>query len=226
VNPWRMPTPTGAFTRPLHELPAAYAQVRPLLLDSNMRCFGLALVSLVAATTAAHADPIGAPTEAGTQSTNASYIDGGFEGGANDGYLTLGFRVELGTRVAPGLWVHAILADGGQGKIFATGSGTYTQLRAGADLMSCRSSGVLCIFVGADVGVEQTTWTGHDDPWFSDDSSTPMDTTDDHHRVIGVARFGVDIGGTNLRWRPSIEVTTADDGATSFNGTQSIAYRF
>jgi hypothetical protein len=193
-----------------------------------MRSFVVGLASLVAATTAAHADPSGVAASTGTQPSNHSYIAGGLEGGGTDGYLTLGGRVELATRVAPVLWFHAILAEGGQGKIFATGSGTYTQLRAGMDLMSCGSTGTLCMFVGADLGVEQATWTGHDDPLFSDstDYTNQMDTTDDHHRVIGVGRIGFDIGGPNLRWRPSFEVSTANDGATGFNGTQSIAYRF
>jgi hypothetical protein len=188
--------------------------------------FAVGLASLVAATAVAHAEPPGLTTSAETKPSDGSYIAGGLEGGGNDAYLTLGGRVELATRVAPDLWIHAILADGGQGKIFATGSGTYTQLRAGADFMGCSAGGAFCVFAGADVGLEQTTWTGHDDPWFSDDTSTPMDTTDDHDRVIGVGRVGLDIGGINLRWRPSIEVSQATDGTSGFTGTQSIAYRF
>jgi hypothetical protein len=193
-----------------------------------MRAFIACLASLVTATTAAQAAPIGMPTNLGTQPAPSSYVDGGLEGGGTDGFLTLGGRFEVGTRVAPDLWIHALVADGGLDELFSSGHGIYTRLRAGADLMSCGSTGVLCIFVGGDLGYEHTSWTGHEDPIFFAGPATgdAMDTTIEHDRMIGVGRVGLDIGGTVLRWRPSIEGSIADDGATAFTATQSIALRF
>lgn len=189
----------------------------------------LLIASLVAATaTAAHADPLSVSKTATDASAPSTYVQGGAMIGGNDGYVTVGGSAELGARVTPFLWLHGSvtggLADAG---LFTVGSGSMLQVRAGADVMSCGHSGVVCAYVGADAGFQHTQFSGYQTSlWSGDTSSGNMSIDDSTSRMIGVARVGLDIGGTHLRWRPGLEVAVAGDGVNGANITQSIAYRF
>jgi hypothetical protein len=154
-----------------------------------------------------------------------SYMQGGVEFGGFDKYLGAGATIEVGGQVVPGLWLHAIATHGTADELFATGDGRYSQLRAGFDLRGCRHGGGLCSFVGVDVGVQHTNWTGVEDTWFGPDPNA-MPVTYDRTRAIGVGRVGVDIGGDHFRWRPSLEWAFSNEGTNGFATLQSIAYRF
>lgn len=166
-------------------------------------------LGLVLAATPAFAEP-------------SSYMQGGAEIGGNDGYLTGGFTVEAGTEVVSGVMVHATFTHGGAEELFSRGSGRYTQMRGGVDLVGCRNAS-FCRFVGFDAGVQHTHWSG-DEGLFFTDQGTPA--THDRVRPVGVGRVGLDIGGAHLRWRPSLELAVSDSGFNGANVMQSLAYRF
>lgn len=194
-----------------------------------MRNFLACFASLVAASAVAHADPIAVTESAESSTAPSTYVQGGVMAGGNEGYFTAGASAEAGKRVAPSVWLHGSFTEGAAGELFATGNGTIMQARVGADAMPCSASGVLCAFVGADVGYQHTQFSGTSDPWFCDGDANdcmgnPIDES--RSRAIGVARAGLDIGGTHLRWRPGIEAAFSGDGVNGVNLTQSIAYRF
>jgi hypothetical protein len=184
------------------------------------------LASLVAATAVAHADPLAVAATASPDAVPSSYVQGGVMAGANDGLLTDGASAEVGKRVQPYVWVHASMTMGSADELFASGTGSILQARAGADLMGCNANGVLCAFAGADVGFQHTEFSGMSVPLFCDGEDCQGDAVYDHHAgMIGVGRVGLDIGGKHLRWRPGVEGSVSGTGV-GVNVTQSVAYRF
>ncbi|MBV8757555.1 MAG: hypothetical protein JO257_09780 [Deltaproteobacteria bacterium] len=194
-----------------------------------MRNVLLAFAAVTAASSIASADPLSVAATTDSAAEPTTYVQGGLMAGGNDGYLTAGASAEVGKRVAPFAWVHASLTMGAADELFAHGTGSIMQARAGADLMTCNGSGVLCAFAGADLGIQQTQYSGMSEPWFCDSSEGDCSGNaidESRNRVIGVGRLGLDIGGTHLRWRPGIEASVAGNGVNGVNLTQSLAYRF
>lgn len=190
-----------------------------------MRHIALGFAALVAATSVAHAQPALVAPQPQPEAAPASYVMGGGEVGVNDGYLSGGGMLEAGTRVTDHVFVHGIATHGGTERLFSSGTGSYTQLRGGADILSCEHTGARCVFVGADLGVQHVQWSGMVGSLF-DNSGDGTPVSYSRTRMIGVARLGVDMGGTHLRWRPSVELAMSDNGGNGLNVMQSLAYRF
>lgn len=184
-----------------------------------MRHLLLSIVILLAASTAASAEPLPDPS---------TYVVVGAEIGGNDGYLTAGGTLEAGVKVVPGLWVHAVGTAGGADELFSSGSGRYTQVRAGIDLIGCRqrAGSVLCPFVSADAGIQHTHWSGVEGLLFGDSLGDGMPVTHDRVRPIGVGRFGVEIGTAHWRFRPNVEIAVSDKGFNGVNLIPAVVYRF
>ncbi len=190
-----------------------------------MRHVALGFAALVAAASVAQAQPALVAPQPQPETVPASYVMGGVQAGINDGYFTGGGMVEAGTRVTDHVFVHGIATHGGTERLFSSGTGSYSQLRGGADIVSCQHGGSRCAFVGADLGVQHVQWSGMVGSLF--DSSADGTPVSYHRtRMIGVGRLGLDIGGTHLRWRPSAELAMSDNGGNGINFMQSLAYRF
>ncbi len=190
-----------------------------------MRHFLIGLATLLAATSVGDAQPALVAPQPPADARPSSYVTGGFEAGANDGYLDAGGLVEAGTRVNDHVWLHGIVTRGGTEKLFSSGSGWFGQARFGADVVSCHAGGVMCAFVGADLGVQHVQYDGTEGSLF-DNGGDSMPVSYNRTRMIGVGRVGLDVGGTHVRWRPGLEIAMASTGGNGFNLIQSLAYRF
>ena len=186
----------------------------------------IAFASLVALGSVAHADD-SITASADAPDARGTYVSAGANAGIVDTYLALGGQVELGRLVGDSpVSLHASFATGAADELFSTGSGQFQQVRAGADLRGCNANGMLCVFLGTDVGFEHVQWTGDEGTWLVDAGNDTMTVTKEDSRVIGVGRVGLDVGGKHLRWRPGIEAVVDGTGVNNAEITQSIAYRF
>lgn len=193
-----------------------------------MRNVLLACASVASLCSVASADPLAVAATTSDEPAPSTYVQVGVMAGGNDGLATAAGNTEIGKRVASILWVHASFTMGAAAELFASGSGTIVQARAGGDLMPCSDNGKLCVFAGADVGMQSTQYSGMETPWFcgGDYSCEPQSVEQSRTRMIGVGRVGLDLGGPHLRWRPGIEAAVGGDGINGVNLTQSLAYRF
>lgn len=196
-----------------------------------MRNVLLSATLLLTLATVAHAE-VGEPTtELETAVTVPplttaphAYVQTGVMAGGNNDLITLGATVDAGFHLdhTP-FWIHARVAGGAGGKLFATGTGSLFQVRAGVESRSCAFDGVVCAMAGLDLGLQHTTWTGHDDPWFSDSVAPDMTTTID--RFVAVPRVGLDIGG-RVRFRPSLEADVDGQGVSGVNLDLALAVQW
>jgi allophanate hydrolase subunit 2 len=187
-----------------------------------MRTQILAFASLVALGSVAHADDSITAAAADAPAPTATYLSVGANMGGVDGFIALGGALEVGHQIESSpVVVHAAFGTGRAGKLFATGDGYFQQLRAGADLRGCTTSGVLCAFAGMDIAYQHVEYSGTEDDWFGD--SEPTMTTTNDSRMVGLGRVGLDIGGEHIRWRPGFEMALDRSGGEL---TQSIAFRF
>lgn len=150
------------------------------------------------------------PAAAGTPETEPfqQFVGGGLalgisnsgEDGNHPSFQTLNFGAafELGQRIADvdtPLFVHEQITAGVAGQVFG-GSSYFVLARVGLEARSCGIA--QCGVFGIDVGYQ------HDGP-----SSGALDT------VRLVPRIGLDVGGTTVRFRPSVDVSLGIPGAFS-----------
>ena len=183
-----------------------------------MRNFLIGLASLLAATTVVHADPLTVTEHATTPAAPTTYVQAGAMVGGNDGYLTLGGSAELGKLVAPHLWLHGSLTEGVAGELFATGTGSILQVRAGADTMGCSGSGVFCAYLGVDAGYQRTQFSGMTDPLFCGDDGCDLRRArrpDQRPRLAGIEPARLD-QRAGQRVRVGQYMVGTDDGAQPF----------
>ena len=177
-----------------------------------MRNAVLALSLLATTATIAHAEP-------------EHYVETGAMAGANAELITLGGTVAAGLHVADSsFWLRAGLATGVGGQLFASGSGTFLQLRAGAETRSCAWTGALCGMIGVDLGYQRTAFTGHDTLSFGEQVST-SDMTTGTRELVAIPRIGLDLGG-QIRVRPSLELDLGPNGVDGANATLAVAYQW
>lgn len=174
----------------------------------------MVVASVLGLTALAHAD-VPAPT---------SYVDAGMVGGGNNGLLTLGGVVEVGMALRGPLWLHAIMAAGTAGEIFGNGTGSFEQFRVGVEERGCISRERACLVAGVDLGLDHTTWTGHEDDWFSEEEGPLM--TRDVTNPVAIPRVGLDVGGTHLRYRTGVEVHVGQDGVDGANLMSAVAWQW
>ena len=196
-----------------------------------MRNVLLAFASLAALSSVASAAPFEIDDGSSAPRGPASqYVQGGVAAGLDDGLSAVGGTVEVGTRVSSFVWLHASFMMGTAHELLASdGSGSVAEGRVGADLKNCTDNGVLCAFAGADVGIVHSEFHSMSLPWgcsYDEGGCMPDSFDGSHTGMIGVGRFGLDIGGKHLRWIPGIEAAVGHGGLNSANVTQSIAYRF
>ncbi len=215
VKPWRIPDSCQAIRHPpvadLHDGTRAYGIGSTIVMHQVMRHVLLACASTVAFCSIASADPLAVAATTADEPAPTTYVQGGVLAGVTGEQTVAGASTEVGTRVASVMWIHASFALGSAREILGSTSGSMTQLRMGADLMTCNENGGMCAFAGADLGVQHTQI---------------MESSDSHTHALGVGRVGLDIGGTHLRWRPGIEASLTSNGADGVTLTQSLAYRF
>jgi hypothetical protein len=94
-------------------------------------------------------------------------------------------------------WLHAAGSYGSLGD--DQGPGSNGQLRAGIEGRACLWSGAACGVDGVDVGYQRGRWADRDDPSHNESSDA----------LVAIPRFGLDLGGTNLRARIGIEIDYA-----------------
>jgi hypothetical protein len=195
-----------------------------------MRTSLLALASVLALGSVAHADDSITASADAPASAATTYVAVGANAGVVDQYLALGGQIEVGRQLPHSpVSLHAAFATGEADELFSTGSGAFQQVRLGADLRGCTASGVLCAFLGTDLGYQHTHWEGEEGSFFAIDdtgSSDTMSVVKDDSRVVGFGRVGLDLGGKHLRWRPGIEVAVDGTGVNNAEITQSVAFRF
>lgn len=195
-----------------------------------MRTALLATSLLVATAAAARADVVEPTPELTTEAVPAArtqplaYVETGAMAGANARLLTLAATLDAGYHLEnTALWFHVRVAAGAGGELFATGNGSMTQVRAGVELRSCAFDGVLCAMAGVDLGYQHTSFTGHDDSWFSDETSPDMTTVTTE--MIAVPRVGLDVGG-RVRFRPGLELDVGPRGVDGANATLALALQW
>ena len=196
-----------------------------------MRNLLIAFASLAVLGSVAHADDSiteGFDAAAARDTAAHTYVSTGANAGLVNQFIALGGQLEVGRQLANSpVSLHAAFATGEADELFSTGNGQFQQVRVGADLRGCNSNGVLCAFLGTDVGFQHTRWVGDEGTWLVDEGGgDTMTVTKDSSRMIGVGRIGLDIGGKHLRWRPGIEAVLDGSGINNGEITQSIAYRW
>ncbi len=180
---------------------------------------GLAAALAVFASRPAHADgdplPRGYVSLAGEVGFHVGFNDGAALGGA--------YRVQE----LP-LYIHAQLDEvrfgdvsaeaigGSSSDQFYQGSGTFLQVRAGAEYLHCSSGGTVCGVYGTDLGVMRSGWTKTDTF-----DHLPFRYTEEEL----IPRLAVDVGSRRLRVRATADLavglTQRDHMATA--GTSSSA---
>jgi len=196
-----------------------------------MRNVLLPATLLLTLATVAHADVAEPTTELTTTAAMQpvataphAYVETGVMAGGNNDMITLGATVDAGFHLdhTP-FWIHARVAGGAGDKLFGVGRGSLFQARAGVESRSCAFDGVVCAMAGLDVGLQHTTWTGHDASWFSDSHPPDKTTTVDRH--VAVPRVGLDIGG-RVRFRPSLEADIDGQGVSGANVDLALAVQW
>jgi hypothetical protein len=195
-----------------------------------MRNVLLSATLLLTLATVAHADVTEPTTELTTTAVGPvtaaphGYVESGVMAGGNNDLLTIGATIDAGFHLdhTP-FWIHARVAGGAGDKLFGVGTGSLFQVRAGVESRSCAFDGVVCAMAGVDLGLQHTTWTGHDESWFSD--STPPDMTTTIDRFVAVPRVGLDIGG-RVRFRPSLEADIDGQGVSGANLDLALAVQW
>src|SRR4051812_39411259 len=127
-----------------------------------------------------------------------TYLAFGLSGGVNNDIPLFGAAFEVGTYISPHLAIH-VNGVSGEGLTLFGPAGSYRSARAGIDVSSCNANATLCTYAGLEGGYAAF----HDD-----DDSMPIDISG----ALGVLRGGIDIGGAQLRWRPTVEVAMSRRG--------------
>jgi hypothetical protein len=183
-----------------------------------MRNLIFAVITLAAATRAARAEslsPMSVPTD---RTPTTAYAGLGVMVGGADGLIVAAANVEGGFHVGSALWLHALLATGSSSEFLGHGSGSFSQSRAGLELQGCTSREMLCVFGGADAGIQHATWSGTG--LFEDSESRGAPA----HTVV-VPRVGVDTGGA-ARMRVAFDLAVDDEGVAGGNLTFGFAARW
>lgn len=169
----------------------------------------------------ASADP-DAPTAAASQ-----YVDVAGTAGVQYSVIGIGLAAELGVRLGhSAFWLHGDAAAGqGDAIYYANSSGSFQQLRAGAEARTCDQH-TACGFVGLDLGVEHAHWAGYEEtlsgyvpsnaPWMVGDVTQP----------VIVPRLGGDFGGPRVRMRTSVEWPVSRDGLVGIEGSLAILVQY
>ncbi len=166
----------------------------------------------------AAADPVAAARTYQEPTAPATYVEGALTAGYNNDYFLGGGAVELGRRVSSFASLHATLMSGLAGQLFESGSGSITQARVGADLITCNTPDRLCAYAGADVGVQHTHYAGDGCSVF-EEPCYPSDHVDMHETsAVEVARAGIDAGGKHVRWRFGLEASFVGGHLKKRNG--------
>lgn len=191
----------------------------------------IVVTSLLVAT-AAHAQPaeLTATAAPAPRSTPTGYLETGAMAGGNGDLLTLAATFDAGYHLdRTPLWIHARVATGTGDKLFAEGTGSLLQVRAGIESRGCVFDGMLCAMAGVDLGYQRTTWRGRDEPPFVVGNDTGTVTTTEMStiidRAIAVPRLGLDIGGA-VRVRPSVELDVGSAGVDGANATLALAFQW
>lgn len=171
------------------------------------------VVSILAAASAASADPLAVHATT-AEPASSTYVATGVTLGGADGHTAAGVSVDLGQRIWDYVWLHAGGTAAADGELFG-GQGRYLAAHGGVEVASCHPGERVCAYAGADLGYAQSEYS----TWSFDGNMSGSTAG-----VIGVLRAGLDIGGKHVRWRPGFE---ADVGNTSAGAlTQSIVFRF
>lgn len=134
--------------------------------------------------------------------------------------LGRGFAVDGGYALEHGLWLHGRIVIASPDSAFDPGSNGMLQLRAGIEHRACVLGGGLCSLAGLDVGL------AHDDDTTAEGADGNPETVEAASRAIGVARLGVDLGGTNVRVRATFELGASPDGLDNASAALGLAYRW
>ena len=94
-------------------------------------------------------------------------------------------------------WLHAAVSYSGVGD--DQGPGSNGQLRAGFEGRACVWNGAACGLDGIDVGYQRGRWADREDASHNESSDA----------LVAIPRFGLDLGGKNLRARIGIEIDWA-----------------
>jgi hypothetical protein len=181
------------------------------------------LVSLLAVSTAAHADPpeaMSPPTAELAVGVMVGYDSNTF------GAIT----VEGTYRLVGGLWAHAMAGYGdtewkssvGDQALDGTYDGSYITARAGVEEHLCTISG-LCAFGGLDLGFRRMHFNSADK---SMGTSVVLPADASYDRAVAVPRIGLDYGSRHLRFRPDFELDVDTDGLRGFQFNLPVAYRW
>jgi hypothetical protein len=179
--------------------------------------FAVVLASLIATVSVASADPLAAEARSSSEAPADVYVAGGVMLGSAGGHDAGGFSVDFGRRIWSTLWFHAGGTFAGTSDGLFGGTGTYTEAHGGLEVSSCHPGDRVCLFAGADVGYEESKFSDAD--WFGGDTMTT-----ENAGVIGLARFGLDVGGKHVRWRPGFQAAFGSGQSAAI--TQSLAVRF
>lgn len=165
--------------------------------------------------------------------TGEAYLEPGIEAGIADelyyGALQLDGGYHLG---ATPLWLHARFAQGALAARFqrmSTRSSDFTEARLGLEARGCVLADHICLVGGVDFGYRHGLSAAAPASPGSSPASPGSAASATAAAVTGglgvaIARLGLDLGGANLRFRPSIETSVHHGGWSGLALSSGIAY--
>ncbi|MDB4953627.1 MAG: hypothetical protein JWO36_1196 [Myxococcales bacterium] len=126
------------------------------------------------------------------------YVQLGFVIGGATGGMYDAMALEGGVRLGRSpFWIHGLASKGNMMDLdYPASSSEYAELRAGLEVRSCSPNGLWCGIAGVDAGYRRERLI------------TMIDSVHVDEEVL-VPRFGLDVGGDGLRFRPMIEFATS-----------------
>jgi hypothetical protein len=175
----------------------------------------VAFTSLLATTAVAHAQPSLVEPAASPSDAPASdaYLEPGLEVGLSRTGFYGALQLDGGRRLGDGaFWLHGRLAQGSMAGIDErTMASDFTEARVGLEARSCGLHGVLCLVTGLDAGYRHERLLAEYD-------NTRADL------AAAIPRLGLDLGGTRLRVRASVETAFDQRGWDGLGLTTGVAY--
>lgn len=187
-----------------------------MLYPGSMNASLLAIALVAAVPTLAHADGVfaSAAHEASASHEPSAYLQLGSSLGADDAGMWLAGTLDGGLRLGDTpLWAHGQLGYGSASEgFFQSGHGTFESARGGleARVIIPHTLGIVGVYAGFDVGYRSLG--------FGDKMSSSAGDT------VAVARGGLDLGTTHLRFRPGIEMLPVENGPLAL--TAALAYQW
>lgn len=182
---------------------------------ASLAALAAASVFSLATTAIAIAQPslVEPATPPSAPASSDAYLEPGLEVGLSHGGFYGALQLDGGHRLGDGaFWLHGRLAEGNMlGIDERTMASNFTEVRVGLEARSCGLHGVLCLVTGLDAGYRH-------ERLLADHDNTRADL------AAAIPRLGLDLGGTRLRVRASVETVFDQRGWDGVGLTTGVAY--